>query len=175
MYRRPFVKSPSYQQLVQRLHALVHAGDDEILLADADPAGPESLSEAERQRIIGLCKDVGALVDLPGPELPMTPQAQWQLREATEARQAGEWDKALELLRHCGRHLEPALLSYLRGTVWMEAGDHATAALFFQRAAELEPANENYAGLYRYTKATAKLLKGRSRPQELLVPEPLSA
>jgi uncharacterized protein HemY len=75
----------------------------------------------------------------------MDPQAQQRLVEAIEARQAGEWDKALELLRRWGKHVDPALLAYLRGSIWQGAGDYATAALFFEEAARLAPDNENYA------------------------------
>jgi hypothetical protein len=68
--------------------------------------------------------------------------------EAIEARESGEWDKALELLRRWGESLEPAVLSFVRGTVWQEAGDSDTASLFYQYASELHPIDENFTSVY---------------------------
>ena len=36
----------------------------------------------------------------------------------------------------------------MRGTVWMAAGDFATAALFFDDFSRLEPQNADYASLH---------------------------
>ena len=75
----------------------------------------------------------------------VNPQAQAKLVEASEARQRGEWDLALDTLRLFGKSIAPAVLSYLRGAIWSEAGDPETAAIFFQHAARLDPNN----GVYR--------------------------
>jgi uncharacterized protein HemY len=77
----------------------------------------------------------------------MDPQARRKLVEALQARQAGEWDKALELFRRWGKYLDPAVLAYLRGSVWQEAGDSATAALFFAEAGRLAPDNDAKAAM----------------------------
>ena len=74
----------------------------------------------------------------------MNPEAQSGLDEAVEAREAGDWDGALTILRRWSRYIEPSLLSFLRGSVWMEAGDAATADLFFRHAAQLKPDNGVY-------------------------------
>jgi hypothetical protein len=60
------------------------------------------------------------------------------LVEMFDARQAAEWDKALELLRHWGRYLTSFQLSFLRGAIWEEAGDPTIAALFFDHAAQCQ-------------------------------------
>ena len=90
------------------------------------------LSEVERKRINGLSEDLYSISDPPEPVLDPNPQFQRKLVEATEARQAGEWDKALEILRRWKRYIDPALLAYLRGSVWFDAGDPATASALLQ-------------------------------------------
>jgi tetratricopeptide (TPR) repeat protein len=78
----------------------------------------------------------------------MDPQSQAWLNEAFEARRLGDWDRVLDLLRQSRAHIDPALVSYLRGSIWLEAGDAATAALFYEHAFKLQPENVNYrAGL----------------------------
>ena len=49
----------------------------------------------------------------PAPAEGMDPQAAARLNDAIEARQAGEWDRALELLRRWRALVAPALVSYL--------------------------------------------------------------
>ena len=148
MTRRPFPTTPAYLQSLRglhRLHALTLAGQSQSPEADAvrdSLDGPwYALSEAERERIGGLSEDLYSLSDPLHEPSPADARATSQLMEAVEARQAGDWDRALELLRRWGRHLSPADLSFQRGCVWQEAGDHATAALFFEHAARLDPEN----------------------------------
>ncbi len=86
----------------------------------------------------------------PSPQ-PMTAEAQAKLLEAFEARQRGEWDKALDLLRRWRAHIDPSLVSYLRGSIWLEAGDPETAALFYAHAHKLEPTNGNYQAMTLYS------------------------
>jgi hypothetical protein len=147
---RQFSESPDYLEAVRglhRLHALTVAGKDEEPEADLVRASLEGLwqrlSDAQKKRIAGLSEDLYSISEPPAEAQPMNPQAQKKLVEALDARQAGEWDKALNLPRCWDKYLEPALLSYLRGTIWMQAGDYSTAALFFQHAAEREPDNQN--------------------------------
>src|SRR5438128_1578419 len=137
MAKHPFSTNPSYMQSIRglhRLHELFVAGKSEDPDADAVRDSLERpwncLSEAEQNRITGLSEDLYSIGEPPGEVLPMNPLVQRKLVEAYEARQAGKWDRALELLRRWGRYLEPPLLSYLRGSIWDEAGDHATAVLF---------------------------------------------
>ena len=39
-------------------------------------------------------------------------------------------------------------MSYLRGSIWYEAGDFATAALFYKHAHDLKPDNGVYLAMY---------------------------
>lgn len=175
MAKRAFSKSPHYVQSVQglhRLHALVVANQDETPEADAVRDSLDQpwylLSEVEKERITGLSEDLYSLSDPPKPPLAMNPQAQTKLMEADESRQAGEWDQALGLLRRWGRYVDPALLSYLRGGIWFQAGDYATAALFFEHAAKLEPANGSYASLHLHSLEKSVPTTALERAQEIL-------
>jgi tetratricopeptide (TPR) repeat protein len=178
MPERPFPTTRNYVQSLQglhRLHSLAVAGQNESPEADAVRDSMDrpwmALTEIEKKRISGLSADLDSIGEPPTEVLPLNPQAQRKLVEACEARQAGEWDKALELLRYWGRYLEPALLSYLRGSIWMEAGDYATAAPFFQHAAQSEPGNANYASLYLYTLWRSDPAAALVRVREVLLAE----
>ena len=50
----------------------------------------------------------------------------------------------LDLLRTWRAYIHPALVSYLRGSIWLQAGDPETAALFLEHAHKLEPGNADY-------------------------------
>jgi tetratricopeptide (TPR) repeat protein len=155
MVRRPFSTSPSYLRYIRALrdlHALTLEGRDDSPEADAIRDGMDQpwydLSEVEQRRIKGLSEDLYSISDPTQETLPSNPQVQRKLIEATEARRSGKWDEALELLRRWSRYIDPALLSSMRGTLWQDAGDDATAALFYQHAAELEPTNGRHQSLY---------------------------
>jgi tetratricopeptide (TPR) repeat protein len=155
MAPKPLTMNPSYVAMMRgtrELHQFLAAGKDDSPEADAirdATDGPwKALSEVERNRIRNLSEDLYSLVEPPPPAQPMNPQAQAKLNAAYEARQRGDWDRALDLLRRWRAHIDPALVSYLRGSIWLEAGDAATAALFFEHACELNPEAENYQFLY---------------------------
>jgi hypothetical protein len=66
------------------------------------------------------------------------------LESVVRARESRDFSKALELLRkHAGR-IPPARLAYLRGSVWMGAGEYPIAQMLLQRASALEPDNSNF-------------------------------
>jgi tetratricopeptide (TPR) repeat protein len=152
MARQPLPMSPNYlaaARAVRDLHRLALAARDESPEADAirdsSDSAWQALSEVEQKRIGGLSEDLYSISDPPaGGNGAMNPQAQARLNDAYEARQRGEWDRALELLRRWGKPLSPALVSYLRGAIWREAGDPETAVLFFEHAVSLEPHNERF-------------------------------
>ena len=157
MLKNPFSKEPDYVYSVQglhRLHALFAAGKGQTPEADELRDTLDEpwthLSEIERERINGLSADLYSLTDPPEPPLPMNPQAEKNLADAIKACEAGEWDRALGLLRRWSRYVEPARLSVLRGKIWIGAGDATTAALFFDHASRLEPENAAYASSYLY-------------------------
>jgi len=102
------------------------------------------------------------------PHNRWTPQAQAGLIEALEARQRGEWDRALDLLRRWRAHIDPALLSYLRGSIWLEAGDVETAADFFAHAARLLPGAEDYLAHFMYALNVASSTADRKHTDAIL-------
>jgi tetratricopeptide (TPR) repeat protein len=143
--------NPNYLAVVRgvrELHQLSVAGKEDSSDADAirDVTDHpwEALSEVERNRVRNLSEDLYALVEPPPAARPMNPQAQAKLTEIVEARQRGEWDRALDLVRRWRACIDPAFVSYLRGTIWLEAGDPGTAALFYEHAVKLQPDNDNY-------------------------------
>src|SRR6266566_503651 len=175
MAPKPLTMNPSYLAMVRgtrELHQLSVAGKEDSPEADAlrdATDGPwEALAEIERNRVGNLSEDLYSLDEPPPAAQPMNPQAQAKLNEAFEARQRGEWDRALDLLRRWRAHIDPALVSYLRGSIWLDAGDPATAALFFEHATKLNPESENYQYLYLTALDMSDPSAGQKRAAELL-------
>ena len=146
MARQPLVLSPNYLAVargIRELHRLAHEGRDDSPEADAirdATDGPwAALSDVERSRASGLSEDLFDISEPPEGEPEANPQAQAQFNDALQARDRGEWDRALELLRRWSKHLPPAKVSYLRGLIWEEAGDPETAILFYEHVASLDP------------------------------------
>jgi tetratricopeptide (TPR) repeat protein len=176
MTRQPFAMSPHYLAVVhgaRELHRLTLVAQDESPEADAirDAIdGPwEALTEVERERVSGLSEDLYSISDPsePGPQA-MNPQAQARLIDALEAFGQGEWDRALGLLRRWGKHVSHALVSYLRGEIWLEAGDPETAVLFCEHAANLVPESGNYLDRFLHVLKVVDPAKARQRAEEIL-------
>jgi tetratricopeptide (TPR) repeat protein len=155
MEARPLTLSPSYLATVRgtrALHRLIAEGKDDSPEADAirDASdGPwEALSETERDRARWVAEDLYSIYEEPPALQQMTREAQSGLNAAYEAKQKGEWDKALALLREWRAYVDAALVSYLRGSIWYDAGDRVTAALFFQHAYKLDPNNLSNAAMF---------------------------
>ena len=149
----PFPTSSSYVAVVRgllRMHRLAVAGlfesEEADALREAMDEPWQGLSAVERARVAGLSADLNALEGLASERTPaaMNPRAQGKLVEVDEARQRGEWDRALGLLRRWDGDVSGAVASYLRGTIWQHAGDPAVAAVFFAHASRLDPENGNY-------------------------------
>jgi len=134
--------SPSYLEAVRglhELHRLTVAGlldsPEADAVRDAADATWEALTEEEKQRLGGLSEDLYSITDPPRTAVKdLNPQAKARLAEVDQARQNGEGEKALELLRKWGTSLEPSAISVLRGAIWQEVGDLATAAIFYNHA-----------------------------------------
>jgi tetratricopeptide (TPR) repeat protein len=175
MTPKPLTMNPSYLAMVRgtrELHQVLAAGQDDSPEADAIRGatdGPwESLSVVERNRVRNLSEDLYSLGEPPPSPQPMNPQAQAKLNEAYEARQRGEWDRALDLLRRWRAHIDPALVSYLRGSIWLDAGDPGTAARFYEHASKLQPDNENYVAMFLCALNIADSAAAAKRAEEIL-------
>lgn len=146
---------------VRELHRLAMLGkaDDSPeaeAIRDATDGPWQALSEIERQRVRNLSEDLFSLSEPAGEVVPMTAEAHAKMTEVAEAQKRGDWDTALDLLRRCAARMAPAQLSYLRGSIWLDAGDPETAALFLEHAARLEPGNSEYQAQFRRAKALAE-------------------
>lgn len=157
MAAKPLTMNPNYLLMVRgtrELHKLLAAGKDDSPEADAirdATDGPwEALSEVERNRIRKLSEDLYALVEPAPISQPIRPQAQAELNEANEARQNGDWDRALELLRRLAPFLSADVLSFFRGRTWLDAGDAETAVFFLGHACRLQPDNGSYLTTFLY-------------------------
>src|SRR5271157_2040673 len=106
------------------LHWLIKDGKDDSPEADAVRDALDTplkaLNRIEKERAQWLSEDLYSVSEPPAAVTlkEMNTQAQQQLSEALEARQRGEWDQALSLLRRWREYISPALLSYIRGSIW---------------------------------------------------------
>jgi hypothetical protein len=154
----------AYVRGVRELHQLSVTGKEDSpdadAIRDATDLPWEGLSDVERERVGNLSEDLYSLVEPPPAAQPMNPQAQAKLDEAIEAKERGEWDRALDILRGWCAYIDPALVSYLRGSIWLAAGDPGTAALFFEHASRLQPGNESYLALFQQARAEQEGVHG---------------
>ncbi|HUY92922.1 MAG TPA: hypothetical protein VMV10_29600 [Pirellulales bacterium] len=168
--------SPSFMLAAKglvALHRLIKDGKDDSpeaeSIRDALDAPLNALNAAEKERAQWLSEDLYSVSEPPaGPTKEMNPQAQRYLNEAIEARQRREWDLALALLRRWREYISPALLSYLRGLVWREAGFPEVAAEFYGHAAQCEPENANYRAIYLRVLAESNLSAAARLAAEVL-------
>jgi tetratricopeptide (TPR) repeat protein len=175
MPAEPLILSPNYLTVVRgirEMHRLIAAGQADSpaaeALRDATDRPWQALTEVERKRASGLSEDLYSITEGPPPAWDMNPQAAARLNHAFEARQRGEWDRALELLRKWGAHVAPALVSYLRGSIWIEAGDPHTAVLFYEHASRLQPDNGNYLAIFLHTLGIVDPVAAGRRGEEIL-------
>jgi tetratricopeptide (TPR) repeat protein len=177
MRPQPFTMNPSYLAMVRgvrELHRLIAEGKEDSSEADAirdATDGPwESLSEIERRRARNLSEDLYSLHELAAVPGPPNPQTFAKLVDALEARKQGEWDRALDLLRQWGSFVDdPATVSYVRGEIWLEAGDAATAVLFFEHASKLQPDNESYRAMLLHALSLSDPDEAQRRAEAILV------
>jgi hypothetical protein len=137
---------------------------------DALDAPLKALNRSEKERAQWLSEDLYSVSEPPAPTTrkEMTSEAQQQLNEAFEARQSREWDRALTLLRRWRESISPALLSYLRGSIWLEAGNSDIAAVFYGHASETDPANASYQAIYMHALAESDPDAAGKRAMEVL-------
>jgi tetratricopeptide (TPR) repeat protein len=175
MALRPFPTNRNYEESIRGLrllHELELAGTDQSEDADALRARLErpwlSLPEVQKKRLEGLSEDLYSIGGEIAERLPPNPQSQRSLVSALESAHAGDWDKALEMLRGCRQYLDPDVLSYLRGTIWFGAGDSATAALFFGHAAKLAPSDGTFVRLHLHSLWKSDRAAAAARAAEIL-------
>src|SRR5579871_1587185 len=146
----PQFGSPTFRVVAARLvdlHRLIRDGKGDLSEAesvhDALDQPLDALSQLEQNRAQWLSEDLYSVSEpLPATvRKAMDPSDQQQHYEAFKLIRVRNWDRALEALRALSDSIAPALLSHLRGTIWNDAGYPEVAAVFFNHAAECEPAN----------------------------------
>jgi hypothetical protein len=134
-----------YVRLLKALHRRMAEGkdDDEAdALRDEMDAPWYALSEEEIARVQVLSGDLYTLEEEEKPADGMDVGA---VRiDLVRAWGAHDWDTLLNLLHRYPGVLASHEAAFRRGWCWSELGDPDTAALFFQRAAELDPRNVKY-------------------------------
>ena len=140
-------ENPAFRQVAKGLidlHRLGEAGNESPeaeAIRDALDAPFDLLSSEEYERARWLSEDLYSISEPSEPPLAemlkeMYTVAKQTLQEVISARQVHDLDRALILLRSCKDYISPALLSYLRGTIWLDAGLSDVAAEFFKHACE---------------------------------------
>jgi tetratricopeptide (TPR) repeat protein len=172
---QPLTMNPNYLAMVRgvrELHLLIAEGKGDSpeadAIRDATDAPWESLSEIERRRVRNLSEDLYSLHEPARLDRPTNSQAQSTLVDAIEAQKQGDWDRALDLLRQCESDLDPAVVSSFRGAIWLEAGDPATAALFYEHASRLRPENENDRAKFLHALDLSDFDAAHRRAEEIL-------
>ncbi len=175
MAAKPLILSPNYLTVVRgirEMHRLIAAGQEDSPAAEAlgmlsTVLGRYSLKWNAEGPADSRKTSIQSRKAQP-PAEAMNPQAAARLSDAIEARQEGEWDRALELLRRWRAHTAPALVSYLRGSIWIEAGDPHTAVLFYDHASRLQPDNGNYLASFLHTLELVDKAAAKQRAEEIL-------
>lgn len=143
-------QTPVYREMVSgllRLHRYTAEGRDKSpeyheLCATMEGYWGQ-LTAVEMERLGGLSEDLYTVSDPPREELePMTAQGQAEFTAAHEARARGDWDTALALLRKLDKIVPPAILAYLRGTIWEGLDEKQVAVVFHERAWGLDSDNQ---------------------------------
>ncbi len=107
-------------------------------LRDAMEAPWYELSEREQKRIRGLTLDLNSIRDPKRNAVETDDRGRERLIAATEMKERGEFDEALDLLRTSQDVIDPASISFLRGQIWTEFNVDEVAAEFLRDAWQIE-------------------------------------
>ncbi len=176
MNQRAFFNNPDFLQyvrLLSELHQFIREGTDETPEGEAlrdrmdDPGS--RLSSDEIASVNAISADLYSLsASSTGPVLPQTDEVNADLRSALDARDRRDFSRALDLLRKRPPHINPAALSYVRGSIWGEAGEDQIAVQFFRRAAQLDPNNANYSYMVLHYLSQADVGGARDQARQIL-------
>ncbi len=156
------------------IHDMIRAGTDESpeaeSIRDSLDAPYKVLTPTERDRAQWLSEDLYSIGDPPNPATSkvLNLEAQQQLADAIVARQNREWDRGLLLLRQVQESLAPAILSFLRGSIWQESGHPHIATAFFRHASECDPENVTCRAMYLHALNESDLEAAGKLSQQIL-------
>jgi hypothetical protein len=131
----------TYARLLRLLHQLIREGTDETEAGDVvreqmdEPA--DHLTSEEIDCLNGISADFYTLRGPPAKHHPSPADVRNKLKEMSDAREAGDYVKALDLARRNEAYLDPAVVADFRGRVWSEAGEKEMAGVFIGRAKEM--------------------------------------
>ena len=176
MIAHPPFGSASFQLVAKglvALHLLGKEGKDDSTEAESFRDSLDlplaALNRIEKERAQWLSEDLYAVSEPSSAiQKAMNPQAQQQLSEAIEAQLKGEWDRALGLLRRWKDYITPPLLSYRRGSIWLDAGNADVATMFYGHATESDPNSAIYQVGYLHALAKSDLVSAEMRVKEIL-------
>lgn len=135
----------AYARLLHQLHQLIRAGADETaegeVLRERMDEPANFLDPEEVECLRGISADFYTLSEPPWQVQPSPPAMREELQAAIDAREKGDFVRALDLLRKHQRYRDTADVSALRGSIWSQAGENEIAADFFRRAKELNQQN----------------------------------
>jgi hypothetical protein len=135
----------TYGQLLLRLHDLIAKGQGDEPEADAvrdEMDGPwHALTEAEQERLGGLSEDLYALAERNPRSVSMSPQERqtWG-NDFRAAFEAGDWDRALVLLRRPPDDVPPDHVAFFQADCWEHLGCPEVALRFMRAATRLDVA-----------------------------------
>src|SRR4051812_41978898 len=176
MNQRTFFDNPDFLQyvrLLSELHQLIREGMDETPEGEAlrdrmdDPGG--RLSSDEIVSVNAVSADFYSLAaSSTDPVLTQTDEVKADLRSALDARDRKDFSRALDLLRKRAAYINPEVLSYVRGSIWGEAGEDQIAVWFFRHAAQLDPNNPNYSYMVLHYLSQADAEGARDQARQIL-------
>jgi len=177
MIAYPPFGSASFQLVAKglvALHVLGKEGKDDSPEAESVRDSLDlplaALNRIEKERAQWLSEDLYSVSEPSSAiQKEMNPQAQQQLSEAIEAQLKGEWDRALGLLRRWREYIAPSVLSYIRGSIWLAAGNADIATMFYGHAMENDPDNVNYQAIYLRALSESDTDSATNRANQILI------
>jgi hypothetical protein len=133
----------TYSRLLLRLHDLIAKGQGDDLEAEAirdEMDAPwYALTEAEQQRMGGLSEDLSALAEKNPRSVTMSAEERRQWGQAFGAAfDAGDWDRALVLLRRPPDDVPGDHVAFFQADCWEHLGCPEVALRFMRTATRLD-------------------------------------
>jgi hypothetical protein len=137
----------NYARQLRKLHELIRAGRDEFpegeSIREQMDAPAASLTPDEVDCLNAISADFYTLSEPPPSPQPAPADLRHRLKKVLEARDTGDFAKALDLLRQNEPYLDSAVVAFMRGRIWSQAGEHEIARDYFRQAKMLDSASAN--------------------------------